>query len=204
MTGTQITSEFEPDLSQRLDEQHRSNFRGGGHRTAPSDRDLGSEATEYSFVLANDQSEIGPLVEFLALEAIQASACDSMEQMKIGLALEEALVNALYHGNLEIDSDCADTEQICRHDLAQRRIGQQPYCDRRIRVEARFCRNAAVFVVRDEGPGFDPTQLPDPTDEINLSRCSGRGVYLMRSLMDEVMFNEIGNEVTMIRRFRAG
>ena len=156
---------------------------------------------DFTLVLQNDQSQIPPVVEFLASRAAQVGAVDSMEQMRIGLALEEALVNALYHGNLEIDSDSTGTEQMCRHDLAQCRLGQQPFCDRRIRVVAILARNAAVFIIRDEGRGFDPSRLPDPTDEANLGRCCGRGVFLMRSLMDQVTFNAIGNEVTMVRRW---
>jgi anti-sigma regulatory factor (Ser/Thr protein kinase) len=124
-----------------------------------------------------------------------------MEQMRIRLALEEALVNALYHGNLEIDSDTADSQQMCRHDRAIWRRSQRPFCDRHIRVLATIACDAAVFVVRDEGRGFDPSLLSDPTNDANLERTTGRGVFLMRSLMDRVIYNEIGNEVTMIRRF---
>ena len=57
-----------------------------------------------------------------------------------------------------------------------------------------------MFVVRDEGHGFDAGNLPDPTDPHNIELASGRGVLLMRSFMDEVMFNETGNEVTMVKR----
>jgi anti-sigma regulatory factor (Ser/Thr protein kinase) len=161
------------------------------------------DTSEFIFVLPNDQARITPVVEFLAAEATRVAACDPAEQMRISLALEEALVNALYHGNLEIDSDTAGTEQMCRHDVALRRRCERPFCDRHIRVLATIARYSAVFVVRDEGRGFDPQRLPDPTSEANLERCSGRGVFLMRSLMDRVIFNEIGNEVTMIRRWAA-
>ena len=55
-------------------------------------------------------------------------------------------------------------------------------------------------MVRDEGNGFDPTILPDPTDPANLEKSSGRGILLMRTFMDEVVFNEVGNEVQMLKR----
>src|SRR6266566_3168207 len=55
---------------------------------------------------------------------------------------------------------------------------------------------AAQFMVRDEGPGFNPGDVPDPTDPENLERESGRGLLLMRSFMDDVQYNERGNEVT--------
>jgi anti-sigma regulatory factor (Ser/Thr protein kinase) len=159
------------------------------------------DTADFVFVLPNDQSQIAPVVEFLAAQATRAAARDAAEQMRISLALDEALVNALYHGNLEIYTDAPDTAQLCRHEVAERRSRQRPFCNRRIRVLASIAHNAAVFVIRDEGRGFDPARLPDPTDDANLGRCCGRGVFLMRSLMDDVRFNTIGNEVTMVRRW---
>ncbi|MEM8681572.1 MAG: ATP-binding protein, partial [Planctomycetota bacterium] len=58
----------------------------------------------------------------------------------------------------------------------------------------------AEFVIEDEGPGFDPTRLPDPTDPANLERVSGRGVLLMRTFMDEVEYSERGNRVILRKR----
>jgi len=55
-------------------------------------------------------------------------------------------------------------------------------------------------VVRDEGSGFDPAALPDPTAPANLERVSGRGVLLLRTFMDEVIYNELGNAVTLVKR----
>ena len=57
-----------------------------------------------------------------------------------------------------------------------------------------------AFVIRDEGPGFDPRELPDPTDPTNLERPSGRGLLLMRTFMDDVSYNDDGNQVTLIKR----
>ena len=64
----------------------------------------------------------------------------------------------------------------------------------------RLARDLAVFVVRDEGPGFDPAALPDPTDPANLDKVTGRGILLMRAFMDHVDFNARGNEVTMVKQ----
>jgi len=57
-----------------------------------------------------------------------------------------------------------------------------------------------TIVVRDDGPGFDPAEVPDPTVPEMLERASGRGMLLMRTFMDEVRYNKAGNEVTMIKR----
>jgi serine/threonine-protein kinase RsbW len=58
--------------------------------------------------------------------------------------------------------------------------------------------------MRDEGDGFDYKNLPDPTLEENLQELKGRGVYLIRRLMDEVVFNEAGNQITMIKKLKKG
>ena len=80
------------------------------------------------------------------------------------------------------------------------RARAEPFCHRRIRVEARLDREHATFRVRDEGPGFDPNSLPDPRDPQNLEKLSGRGVLLMRTFMDDVTFNDRGNEVVLVKR----
>ena len=84
--------------------------------------------------------------------------------------------------------------------MAEYRRRRPPYRDRRLHVRARLSRREAVYVIRDEGPGFDPSQLPDPTDPSNLDRVSGRGLLLIRTFMDKVHHNKEGNQITMIKR----
>jgi anti-sigma regulatory factor (Ser/Thr protein kinase) len=57
-----------------------------------------------------------------------------------------------------------------------------------------------TYVISDDGSGFDTSSVPDPTDPGNLIKPSGRGLMLMRTFMDEVHFNETGNQVTMLKR----
>jgi len=83
--------------------------------------------------------------------------------------------------------------------IAQRRR-QPPYHYWRVQVRARVSRSEAVYGIRDEGPGFDPAALPDPTAPDNLERVSGRGLLLIRSFMDEVSHNAPGNQITMVKR----
>ena len=80
-------------------------------------------------------------------------------------------------------------------------IRDSPYCDRRIKVEASFGTDWMRVSVHDEGPGFDPTSLPDPTDPANLERVSGRGLLLIQTFMDKVEFNEQGNRITLFKKF---
>ena len=85
------------------------------------------------------------------------------------------------------------------HDTAQQRSQESPYCDRHIYVSVKITPTQAIYSVRDEGPGFDPSTLPDPTDPVNLDRPCGRGMLLMRTFMDNVIYNDKGNEVTLFK-----
>jgi anti-sigma regulatory factor (Ser/Thr protein kinase) len=126
--------------------------------------------------------------------------CDEADRVRIGVALEEALVNALYHGNLEVSSTLLETDYKAYCELVERRRQEPPYSTRKIHVTADMNREKAVFVIRDEGPGFNPAALPDPTEPANLEKASGRGVLLMRTFLDEVIYNARGNEVTLVKR----
>lgn len=158
------------------------------------------EKNEIVFVLDNDDSLFPPLVHFLQEVLLQTGVCDATENLQVGVALDEALTNALHHGNLEIGSQLRETNLAEYFETARRRKTEPPYRDRRIRVEARLSPDAALVRIRDEGPGFDASQLPDPTDPENLDAVHGRGIFLMRTFMDSVEFNDPGNEVTMIKR----
>ena len=119
---------------------------------------------------------------------------------RIVTALKEALLNAIEHGNLELDSKMRDDgtgEEFYR--LAETRMQQEPYCNRRVTVTMRLSPEQLAYVIRDEGPGFDPSTLPDPTDPESIQRAHGRGLLLIRSFMDDVVFNEAGNQITLIK-----
>jgi hypothetical protein len=119
--------------------------------------------------------------------------------------LEHALLNALYRGNLEISAQEMQhsREQLVQGQgacLADRRRAESPYCDRRIHLHVRMSMTEARFTIRDDGPGFDTSKLPHRSDPESLVGEAGRGLLLMQTFMDEVTFNERGNEVTMLKR----
>ncbi len=153
-----------------------------------------------SFVLGNDVELIESLIAYLQDVAVQMELCEESEVTRIGVALEEALVNALYHGNLEVGSELRGEDDQAYYALVAKRRSEPPYRDRKIFVRANFTRQQATFVVRDEGPGFDPSKLPDPDDPSALERASGRGLLLMRAFMDEVSYDATGSEVTLVKR----
>jgi CheY-like chemotaxis protein/anti-sigma regulatory factor (Ser/Thr protein kinase) len=157
--------------------------------------------TESHFVLDNDPALIPPLVSYLKESSARVNG-DDPGMIQTTVALREALLNAIDHGNLELDSALRERDDNSYHELQRQRRGQKPYMDRRVHVAVREAPGESVYVIRDEGPGFDTSSLPDPTDPANLERRSGRGMLLIRAFMSEVRHNDRGNEVTLVRRTR--
>lgn len=155
---------------------------------------------ETCFELENDPTLIPCVVHHFQEYLFRLGVCDPGARTRVGIALEEALLNGLYHGNLEISSDLRQRDDTAFYELAAERRRQLPYSRRRLHVRARLSREEALFVIRDEGPGFDPGAQPDPTDPANCAKLSGRGLLLIRTFMDEVHYNAAGNEITMIKR----
>jgi CheY-like chemotaxis protein len=156
-----------------------------------------------SFELENDSALIGPLISYVQEDCAHLNLYDDSEGTRVGVALEEALANALYHGNLEVDSELRESDDSSYWKLAEERSKIEPYKNRRIHVDVELSRDEAVISIGDEGPGFDPSKLPDPTDPANLEMASGRGILLMRTFMSAVRYNEAGNVVTLIKRRNA-
>jgi len=164
----------------------------------------GMTRIEASFRLENDVSVLPALVRYFHAAAARLGLSEGVDRIQIGVALEEALCNALYHGNLELASELRDRDFRGYYDLAERRAAEAPYRDRRIQVEMRVTPREIRFQVRDEGLGFDPVSVPDPMDPAYMERASGRGILLMKTFMDEVRFNDTGTEVVMVKRVGNG
>ncbi len=156
-----------------------------------------SKKTEFEFELLNDPELIEPLVDLIQQVISSMDLFDSAGRVRLGVALEHALANAMFRGNLEIqrnDANILDRQQI------EERIQQPPYRDRRVQVSALITRDLARFVVGDEGSGFDKSLIPDAGDPDSFRDGVGRGLVLIKTFMDEVSFNESGNQITMIKR----
>lgn len=152
---------------------------------------------ESNYVLYNDVGLIQCMVSHLQQLLRCLPLVDETERLRVGLALEEALNNALYHGNLEIGPTFGVVDRGKCIQLSEQRIHDAPYRNRRIYVRASITRENALFVVRDEGPGFDTSTVPTIGEESE--QTGRRGIILMRSIMDEVSYNDRGNEVTLTK-----
>lgn len=149
-----------------------------------------------AFVLENEARLIMPLIEHLQAQMPHWS---DGSRLQIGMALNEALTNAMHHGNLEVPSTLRADDESDYYFLIRQRQKSLPYCDRRVRVQFETSPEQIQIEISDEGPGFDPELIPDPRLPANLEKLSGRGLLLIKTFMDEVRFADKGSRIVMIK-----
>ncbi len=154
---------------------------------------------ESEYVLDSDPELIMPFLKLIQEEMEGMGLCDPTGQLQVGVALQEALCNSLFHGNLEVESDLRQDDEDAFYRLAEERRGQEPYRSRRIRLSVQLDRTAARFVVADDGAGFDTSIFDRPVQADDLSRIGGRGLLLIRTFMDYVSFNQTGSQITLVK-----
>jgi len=152
------------------------------------------------FELVNNPALISPLVGFLEDNLERLGFASASVRTQVGMALMEAISNAMIHGNLEISSTVRDDGLEGYYELIRERGAQEPHASRRVRVSSTESTDRVRYVIEDEGPGFDPSSLPDPSSPDNMSRVRGRGIFLIRTFMDEVDYSERGQRLTMTKR----
>ncbi|MDX6384250.1 MAG: serine/threonine-protein kinase RsbW [Blastocatellia bacterium] len=128
--------------------------------------------------LPSDLTLMNGVLEYL-LDRVAKLGLIKVEQSNLFVALDEAFVNAVKHGN--------------RNDPAKL-----------LRVTAELSAHEAIFTVEDEGEGFDVRAIPDPRDPANLFKSNGRGVLLIYNIMDEVEYSERGTRLKMVKRPDSG
>lgn len=166
-------------------------------------REVAQFAIESSITLCleNEELLVPKVITRLELPMVELDLFDEGERMQIAMALDEALLNAMVHGNLEVSSELRQIDEGKPYtDLIAQRKTLAPYKDRRVTVQMNASSESATIKIRDEGPGFDLSALRDPTDPENLEKAGGRGLLLINAFMDEVTHNDKGNEITMVKR----
>ncbi len=136
-----------------------------------------SESTGGDLVLEipTDIHSISGAVDYVLSRCSSSEVSARKLNLNFRVGLTEALANAMMYGN--------------DHDPSKSVV-----------IEVVMGRDHVQATVRDQGSGFDPGLVPDPTLPENLTRSYGRGLFLMRELLDELWFNDCGNEVTLILR----
>jgi len=155
-------------------------------------------SSDTRFDLDNDPDLIAGVVGYLQ-DNLERLGYDETLKTHIGISLMEAIGNAMIHGNLEVDSALRRAGREHYQRMIDIRRAEEPYSLRRVRCIARETPRQVEYVVEDEGPGFDPGMLPDPTTPENLLEVTGRGIMLMSTFMDKIEFNETGNRITLAK-----
>jgi serine/threonine-protein kinase RsbW len=130
-----------------------------------------AQVEEFTVKIPSETSA-GQAVQERIIQALEAHEFSPHDVFGVRLALEEALVNAIKHGN-SLDPN------------------------KSVHIECTISSDKVRIEIEDEGEGFQPGDVPDPTADENLERPCGRGIMLMRSFMSLIEFNETGNRVTL-------
>lgn len=133
--------------------------------------------SKFCEVIPNSPAGLDSILEN-TMAVVKGMACAPKKAEQVELCLREALVNAILHGN--------------RADPAKK-VMVACFCE----CEA---NGGLLLVVRDEGAGFDPSEVPDPTQAQSIDFEHGRGIFLMRQFMDEVHYQDDGREVLLRKR----
>lgn len=131
--------------------------------------------TRVDLVIPGDVKAVTPAVERI-MDVVREMGCSAGKEFEIELALAEAIANAVEHG---CAGDPTKSVQVC--------VGCDP-------------ERGLLVVVRDPGPGFDPSQVPSPLAGERILESGGRGIFLINQLMDEVRFERGGTEIRFRKR----
>jgi len=123
----------------------------------------------------SDLTFVEPVTNYLIKRVEQAWELPAGSCLDLSIALSESLINAIKHGNL------SDSSKL-------------------VRITASVSGDEARFTVEDEGPGFDLNKVPYPRDPENLLKSSGRGVLLIKNLVDDAQYNDRGNRISLMKR----
>ncbi len=138
----------------------------------------GEANSSFTIQIDSHISQIDNAVQRI-LKLLQSSGIDKSAVFDIRLCLEEALINAIKHGNKN------------KKDLP-------------VNITYSISDDKFKISIEDSGNGFDYKHLPNPTAKENLLKTRGRGIYLIKYLMDEVSFNKNGNKITMVKYLPRG
>jgi serine/threonine-protein kinase RsbW len=147
----------------------------GGKRGGPKLGATGGRSkASVKMTIASDYADARE-VQRLIREEVEKAGFDTDTQFGIKLALEEAIINAIKHGN---------------------KLNKK----KRVHVEWRVTPEVAEIIIEDEGPGFERSSVPDPTHDVNLEKLTGRGILLIESYMSDVEWSKGGRRVRLVKK----
>ncbi len=165
------------------------------------------QSNTFDFDLPNDPRLISPLVTLVLQVAEGMHLLPGAERTRFGFALEHALVNAMYRGNLGLGPSVTPSHHqiVFGHattDLIEKRKSESPYKERRTQVRVDVDRSRVKVTVRDGGDGFNVENFFEKATLARLQKDTGHGLLFMERLTDDLEFNLEGNEVSLVKNAR--
>lgn len=161
-------------------------------------RGLVEETRHFSF--RSDEMDIPSMVVHLTDRLVPLGFARPTNLDVIAMAYHEALVNALEHGNLEMDSSLKGdfiTGQDAYAGLLEKRLEDPTFAQRRVVVQVSATPERFQVVITDDGPGFDTAKIPRISEDTLAKQC-GRGLAMIHMVMDEVAHNPKGNQIKLV------
>lgn len=158
-----------------------------------------SVSESHTLEVGSDFEYINRIVAFTTRNLPAYGIVEEEDMFSMNMVIAEAIENAMFHGNLEISSELKKERFERFREEGETRRAVEPYADRKVYISYKINSHSVKYIIRDEGKGFDHNNIPDPRNPQNLFKVSGRGILLIMNFMDEVFWNERGNEITMIR-----
>lgn len=159
---------------------------------------------QYELTLDNDETLIPGMLQLARQRVNECTECPPGTLLQLEVALEQALLNAIYHGNLEFNQHAGiDFDPASRQKEGKILNSKPPYCDRHVSVAMRVTPDEVRFVVKDDGNGFDVREVSSLGLTHSLRGEFGQGLFLMWAFMDKVVFDKTGSSVTLVKRLGA-
>jgi CheY-like chemotaxis protein/anti-sigma regulatory factor (Ser/Thr protein kinase) len=163
--------------------------------------------TRHQFNLENDPTLIPALLDFVRESMEMLRLGDEPQRRQVSVAIEEAMLNAMLHGNLELPEHRVQEVRQTLHagktsEILDNQRKKAPFDQRRVRIAIDLTHTRAQFVIRDQGKGFDTTKIPAADAPESISNMGRRGLTLIRNFMDDVTFKENGAEIHLSLNFK--
>ena len=158
------------------------------------------ETGRMRFVIPSNIDLIDGVSSYITDRAVDVGVIPPKQKFYTQLAIDEAISNAILHGNLRINEHMNKEDDDRPRDVIYNEKRQNlEYAEKKVFIDAMVNTGMLEVKIEDEGVGFNHGELPDPTDKENVFRYHGRGIFVIKNIMDEVSFNNNGNQVTLVK-----
>ncbi len=150
------------------------------------------------FTIPNDRDLINPISFHLTKDLVARGLFNATTSENITLSLKEAITNAMFHGNLGVDSNLRNEGSMKEfNEEIEKRLLDPKYKEKKVTITYELTPDFVSYKIEDEGEGFDFKNLPNPRDPEHFFKNSGRGLFIIQIHMDEVWWRNNGNTIKM-------